>query len=272
MRRGATTRGTVTSGGSWQGVRLESTAGASILSHVIVRGSGASGAPAFSVSGVSPAITDSTFEYGEDGVILNTSNATLLRSTIRKQTSQGHNASGIRIAGGAPTVENNTLSDNFIGLSLLENPSATFRNNTITGSTYRAGILSGLGASVIEGNTNSGVNTSTPPHELMLTDRLTTVGATSTLGVNGIPYAVDLYSANVVAGSGLVVSPGAIVKFGPNAPLDLFGTIQVGGTSATTTFSSLTIGVQGVGILKETGSHGTFTRVEFSGVPTLADF
>ncbi len=218
--------------GDWFGIDYQSGSAGSITNSIIRYGgkfTGVLGNKAnIYITNSSPAITNSTIEYGRTyGIYLDTSSSTISNNTIRYQTTDTP-AYGVYGSGGAPTITNNTIASNSYGMAFWDS-TGTFSSNTFTNNTNGAFTWAGglTGAGRIQGNTGSGNGTW---NGIRLNGgNLLSAGATSTFSANTLfPYILPSTS-EVPTGAGLIAEAGSVWKFA-GVSFNIYGRIEAQGT------------------------------------------
>lgn len=263
--------GTAPAAGDWYGVEYRAGALGSI-EGALVRYGGKffNDTPAtrasIALTESSPAISNSTFEYGSRyGLLLTNASSTISNNIFRNHAVTG-DSYGIAGSGGAPTISNNTFSDNSVGLYFSDS-SGTFSTNTFTNNTNGAFTWGGnlKGAGRITGN--SGTGNGSYNGVRFPSSNLVYGGVSSVFSKNAstFPYLV-LNPSAVPAGATLTAEAGSVWKF-DRWPLNVYGTLFAQGTAAENVlFSSIYDNespvpvLNGTGIYLQNGSVSDFTH------------
>ncbi|PIP73998.1 MAG: hypothetical protein COW88_00275 [Candidatus Lloydbacteria bacterium CG22_combo_CG10-13_8_21_14_all_47_15] len=274
--------------GVWGRIHLRGPAGASSFTHTFIRYGGAwfTGIPGTYRAVVVDDGADATFDFvmieysGGHGLSMVSSEGSVAHSTFRYNKKDGESA-GMFVAGGAPAISGSEFSDNTYGIR-ISGSGGLVSGNTFIGNVtaVRAdGLPGGFSGNVGSGNITNGIN---------LSDSIATVGATTTLGANGLPYLIKITDASVPAGSALVVESGATLKF-QGRRLIVSGHMQVAGVASTpvvftsafddsdgndATGNGASVGtVSGMqGIVLEPGSSSSISDAEFRFMHTALSY
>ncbi len=212
--------------GSWRRLFFDTTSTGSSLTHTLVRYGGnntqsdsTARKGALGVDSASVTLDHVTVEYSNFyGLALENSNSTVTDGTFSNNSNASAVGSGIYVSGGSPTISNNILSSNYIGISLNSAPDATVSDNTISSSTSFA--LYGALSSRISGNSGAGSGTSA-----LVIDGASTPAGVTRLQANSLPYLIK-NTLTVGSGSTLAFATGTVIK-GWDSVGNAYGHIQV---------------------------------------------
>jgi len=177
-------------------------------------------------------ISHSTFEnsYG-DGLRLTLSNSTVSNNTFSVGTTSSSNV-GFEASDGSPTISQNTFLQNYQGLRLNTDTSASVQSNTFTDN-FDYAVYAVNGASEFSGNSGSGNGNG--KNGIALVGTISAAGGTTTLSANPLSYLIGRYPSGnpkVAAGSVLVVGAGTVWKGEANdARFEIDGTMKLEGAN-----------------------------------------
>jgi len=193
--------------GGWRNIIFTATSQDSSLTHTIIRYGGRwfHGVPfpvAVAVVGTDVLFEHITVEHSmRHGLLLNNSSSTVINSVFRNNNTT-HDAAGLSISGGAPTIVDSTFSDNKYGIFVSNSPSLTATANIFTGNSVEALHIGGA-VGAFSSNTGSGNTT----NAIVIGEGIITESGTTTLYANSLSYLVRR-DARVVANSTLVFEKG----------------------------------------------------------------
>lgn len=212
--------------GSWFGVELTAQSNTSRFENTIFRYGGNYGTGAtfrkamLYVTGTSPSITNSTFEYSKAyGVYIDSSNSDISNNIFRYNTGDSF-STGLYVNQGTPTVTGNRFSENNVGLS-VNLSSGNFSDNIFSGE-GTAMIVSGP-PGTISGN-NGDAN-----HTINLVGPVSADSSTTTLVANPMPYYLS-GTVVVPTNSTLDIKEGTVIKnstLGSPSLLSVFGRLNI---------------------------------------------
>jgi hypothetical protein len=253
---------TIPSAGSWYGVTVsDSTEKDSVFEHVIFRYAGkyyarqTQSKALLSIENSSVSVLDSVFEYSKVyGLKLLNSNSQVSNNVFRNNVGNsgiGDVGCGLLVAGGSPTIQNNSFISNQRGI-YVSNSSAIIDSNAIASSTDTAIYSFGNLASLTN---NTGSNNSI--NAITLSGSLVQKNSTSTLYANPMPYYLNNEIPIVAASSSLIIEKGVAVT--GVKPLVVYGNLAINGENPEdiifTSFSASPAPGQFPGIIVEqTGS------------------
>lgn len=223
--------------GSWYGVRINFGDSGSIFDHALFRYGGKYYTPTSSTDRTIVKIQDtdgiiirnSTFEYSKaHGLVLVNSTSIIENNKFQYNDNWSEAGIGLYItgSGGSYIVKDNTFLQNQTGLNISNVQSSVISQNKFIGNAQYA-IISYGAPSEFTGNAASqnGIN------GILLKGALTTIGGTSTLKADNIPYVIKRNSPSVVANSTLVIESGVVLK-GSGAGINIYGDLVIDGNNS----------------------------------------
>ena len=165
------------------------------------------------------------------GISLNTATSTISNSTIqnnhKRQFEDNEDFYGIYALKGKVNVSNSTFDNNQIGVGLFDTLESSVTDNIFTNHEGFPLIMNGSAGFVLFENTGS----ENDKDGIHVSGYITKLGFNTTLNKNTLPYLVET-GINIMNGTSLSIEAGSVFKFKDNNYLDIYGELDIKGTSA----------------------------------------